>query len=179
MLKKIITYFRVQKGQFVFLNRNIDDFQKFLEDNEGKKGVREYRIEEEDVKYYQHKYYRGYLIPPIAKECFDNDEYRAHVEMKKMFLFMDIQDYEKIPVKLKARCIPIWKNLDTGEDILIGILPSTGDLSKNDMREYMLKVENFGFEMAMYAITEENKEAIEIRNMALGYDPGQGEMFNE
>jgi len=165
MLKQVTTFFRIQNGQFIFLNRNEDDFQQFLKDNEGKRGVREYRIEEDSVKHSQHKYYRGYLIPPIARECFDGDEYRTHLEMKKIFLFRDVRDYGEIPEKHKARCIPIWRTNPDGEEIIIGYLPSTGDVTRKEMNEYILNVEQFSFEMAMNAIPP---EGIEIRNRAFG-----------
>ena len=161
MSKVFTSFFRIQKGEIINTNVNNDELQKFIEANEGKQGTREYRIEGESVKHSQHKYYRGYLIPPIARECFDNDEYRAHIEMKKMFLFRDCGSYEKIPPKLRGRCIPMWRVNPDGEEILVGYLPSTGDITKKEMDEYILVVEKFSFEMAMNDIPP---DGVEIRN---------------
>ena len=174
-MKAIETHFKIQGGKLVFLNpENPPELQELIEQNEGRRGVREIRIEEDSVKYSQHKYYRGYLIPPIARGCFDGDEFKAHIEMKKRFLCREVHEYAEIPRKRQGRCIPIWKITPDGEELLIGYLPSTGDLTEREMREYIILVEQFSFDMAMNAIPE---EGIPVRNAAFGYDPGQSSLF--
>lgn len=174
-MKSIETHFKVQRGNIVFLNDpHPPELQKLIEKNEGRRGVREIRIEEDSVAYHQHKFYRGYLIPPIAEAAFDGDEFQAHIEMKKRFLFREIHEYGEIPRKHQSRCIPVWRITPDGEEVLIGYLPSTGDLTKDEMRDYIQRVEKFSDEMGMYALTG---EGIEARNMAYGHDSGQGELF--
>ena len=168
-MKSIESHFKIQRGQIVFLNdESPPELRELIEKNEGRRGIREIRIEEDSVKYYQHKYYRGYLLPPIARECFDGDEFKTHIEMKKRFLWREVKEYQEIPRKHRDRCIPVWKITEDGEELLIGYLPSTGDLTEREMREYIILVEQFSFDMAMNTIPE---EGIPVRNAAFGHDP--------
>lgn len=133
----------------------IDDFPGMVNQikNDKKYQNREGEImiefKEQDVEYYQHKYYRGFLLPDIADTAFDGKKRRAHIEMKRMFLYFDVNNEDDIPAKHFGRCILDYERYKLADGKIVhnlrGYMPSMGDITKKEAKEFILKVENFAF----------------------------------
>ena len=148
-MKDLKIPFAITSGSLKYLRKYDLDFQKFKDANPDKMGEVTYSITENSIAYHQHKWYRGFLLPPIAEESYNNLLFKAHFELKKMFLFRDVTAWEEIPKKVQGRCYPVVRsivNTDTGEileDVLCGYLPSMADLNYEEMKKFILNVELF------------------------------------
>jgi hypothetical protein len=149
----------------------------FANKNRGKKGIVTYRVSDTDAEIWQHKYYRGYLLPPIAKECFGDDLLSAHDALKEKFLFYKLNNENDIQARFRRRCNKYYYQKNDAEStgrVFVGITPSTGDLTAEEFNEFLKKVELFGIEYAnlkldetgnairMFAATEVKDEQIPL-----------------
>ena len=86
--------------------------------------------------WHQHKYYRGVLLPSIIDSWGDRS---AHSYLKKRFLLKDIYSLEDIPTKHKRNVMIFVDN----EGAPIAYIPSTGSLTQDEFRAYILNCEDF------------------------------------
>jgi hypothetical protein len=146
-----------------------EDIRQFCAENDGKAGEITITLVDEGPRYYQHKYYRGYLLPAIADESYSGDRDQAHTELKKMFLMQPATGWNDIPKKHRSRCSVIYVReiTDDGEvtDVIRGYVPSTSRLNKKDMAEYILKIEALCAEYGIHISLP--TAAIEYRRKAL------------
>jgi len=148
-MKDLKIPFAITSGSLKYLRKYDLDFQKFKDANPDKMGEVTYSITENSVAYHQHKWYRGFLLPPIAKESFDGLEFKAHLELKRKFLFRSVNEWEEIPKKYRSKCFPVLRSVLDGstgefeENVICGYLPSTADLNYEEMKDFILNVEKF------------------------------------
>ena len=144
-MKTLTTEFTVKNG------RLIAQLDSFLLANEGKEGELKLKIVNTDkVMYWRHKYYRSVLLPYIAQESFSGDDFQAHIEIKKMFLFVPVFEYRDIPERYKNEKTMF---LFEASGSLKGLIPSTGDLTDEEMKKYILQVEGIMLELQI-SLTE-------------------------
>ena len=128
--------------------RDIDytkKIHKFKEQNEGEKinvTIEKY----ETPEYFQHKYYRGYLLPDVAKAYGERDtEYVHRFELKKDFALIPVDSAEDIPQKYKSKCVVYVQDVEIDGEIktrVAGYSKSCADMTYDEMKEYILKVEH-------------------------------------
>jgi hypothetical protein len=181
--------FRIDSGGSVhYLKDYKEMLNEFRDDNRNKKGVVIYRIDPEKTQHYQHKYYRGYVVPPFAQESFGMDEDEAHDFLKEKFLFYPVSKLSDIPHRFKEGCNKYYHysvNKETGEEIrrLVGFTPSTAKLTKDEFKEFITKSEMFTWEITGTGLDKKkNNEATHYRNLALeieGDDPEQSSLFED
>ncbi len=154
-MKTLTTEFTIKNG------RLIAQLDSFLLANEGKEGELKLKIVNTDkVAYWRHKYYRSVLLPYIAVESYDSDNFKAHIELKKMFLFVPVFEYRDIPERYKNEKTMF---LFEASGSLKGLIPSTGDLTDEEMKQYILQVEGIMLELQI-SLTEHE---IITRNKAI------------
>lgn len=154
-MRTLTTEFTIKNG------RLIAQLDTFLLANEGKEGELKLKIVNTDkVEYWRHKYYRSILLPYIAQESFSGDDFQAHIEMKKMFLFVPVFEYRDIPERYKNEKTMF---LFEASGSLKGLIPSTGDLTDEEMKQYILQVEGIMLELQI-SLTEQE---IITRNKAI------------
>jgi hypothetical protein len=143
------------------------------------------------VFYFQHKYYRGYLLPSIAEAYGEKDLDKVHISLKRSYLFQECKHINEIPKKhFKKGYIVIsadaLRNMDFGHltwqyitgviivhdnDVIIGYIPSTSSIKSEEMRGYILKCENRLFsDLGGHIIKEFQEEAQGYRTMAFNGD---------
>jgi hypothetical protein len=139
---KVKSTFQIIGGRIAYSNKDFEkEFAQMKENHEGEHGEVIFEIIDQ-VRYFQHKYYRGFLLPDVAF-FFCEDEYYVHeVELKQRFLFREVMnnDWENIPSKYRGKCRIVMQ-----DDIVIGYIPSTGALTYQEMKDYILQVENLLF----------------------------------
>lgn len=123
-------------------------FRDWKELHKGKHGYLTYSIVESHAEFYQHKYYRGYLLDPYAAACYDGDTAKAHRELKEKYLFVECNDPAQVPKRVRARAREYYERFqvkETGQvlTMMVGYTPSTGDITRKEFRDYILKVEEF------------------------------------
>lgn len=103
--------------------------------------------------WYQHKYYRGFLLPAIADESFDQIDEKAHWFFKEKFLKLDASDWSDVPAKYRRGGTPLfkeWKD-EAGEihrDMYAFIL-STANLTQKEFKEYIKNVESLANDLQL------------------------------
>lgn len=138
-VKTLTTEFTIKNG------RLIAQLDRFLLANEGKEGELKLKIVNTDkVMYWRHKYYRSILLPYIAQESYDGHKFKAHMEMKKKFLYMPCSEYAEIP---ERHLTDKTNFLFDYKDQLKAYLPSTGNLTDEEMKKYILQVEGIVLEL--------------------------------
>lgn len=129
------------------------DTRFFFENNDGKDVAISIKLGGDSVAFWQHKFYRGFLLPCVANESYSDNEQLAHFSMKKMFLLRYCNGIADIPKEYIERAILIA----AGDDIM-AYIPSTGDLSYQDMAKFILDVEGLMLEF-MPGLDSEGKKA--------------------
>ena len=154
-MRTLTTEFTIKNGRLVA------QLDAFLLANEGKEGELKLKIVNTDkVAYWRHKYYRSILLPYIAQESFSGDDFQAHIEMKQKFLFVPVFEYRDIPERYKNEKTMF---LFEASGSLKGLIPSTGDLTDEEMKQYILQVEGIMLELQI-SLTEHE---IITRNKAI------------
>jgi hypothetical protein len=153
----------IKSGVFTYSEQDWKDkLDEFKLNHEGKKA----RVSLEIIDgpgWHSHKWYRGYLMPDIALSMGEGNVHYVHMMLKRDFLYTDCCGVEEIPKKYcKKGLYPVSDynllNLNSTDypysmikGIIIsyneeggveGYIPSTSDLSYEDMKEYILKCEN-------------------------------------
>lgn len=145
---KITGRIRIQDGSIIYQDDFIDRVKK-LKSNveiEGAEGEISIDMNEKSTRWHQHKYYRGYVLPPIAVNAFDGRIRHAHFEMKKQFLYYPITCIEEIPEKHFSRCIIDSKTITKDGAIISsisGYIPSMAIISTQEAAEFIQKCEMF------------------------------------
>lgn len=170
-MKELKIPFKVWHGQFGFGSADRDKLEvEFLEFNEGKEGEIIYRTIERDIQYYQHKYYRGFLVPPIANDSYSGNRFETHLRLKEMFLVVAVSSFFDIPTKHQERAIPVYdyfiENNEIIKKTLCGYIPSTKDIAESEMRKFILDVELFAAEAGIELSLKAHE--YEYRKRALG-----------
>jgi len=145
-MRNLTTEFTIKNGRLVA------QLDSFLLANEGKEGELKLKIVNTDkVMYWRHKYYRSILLPYIAQESFSGDDFQAHIEMKQKFLFVPVFEYRDIPERHKNEKTMF---LFEASGSLKGLIPSTGDLTDEEMKQYILQVEGIMLDLQI-SLTEQ------------------------
>lgn len=157
---------KIQNGKIDYFENNMSNYNQFKADNEGKNV--DVTIEIMDrPEYYQHKYYRGGLLPAIAEASGEHNVHIQHILLKYDFLFRKeeipsnipkkyythgiytIHEHRfnnvmlfKIPCKYIKGIMMVLKLYDSGLEKLIGYIPSTADLTYDEMKQYIKQCEN-------------------------------------
>ena len=159
-MKKEITFERVNGKSKLGINPS--DFYKGFPDNCN--GI--ITIEDIDnVKFFQHKYYRGELLEYCALNSGMTKE-ECHGYFKSQYLCFRLADGEKIPSKYSRRAkiyVRETVNVD-GETIeqAYKYIPSMGDLSYQDAAKYIQQVELFAVDMWQYSTSSDLREKAKI-----------------
>jgi len=159
-MKKEITFERVNGKSKLGINPS--DFYKGFPDNCN--GI--ITIEDIDnVKFFQHKYYRGELLEYCALNSGMTKE-ECHGYFKSQYLCFRLADGEKIPSKYSRRAkiyVRETVNVD-GETIeqAYKYIPSMGDLSYQDAAKYIQQVELFAVDMWQYSTNSDLREKAKI-----------------
>lgn len=95
-------------------------------------------------EYYLHKYYRGFLLPDLAKAIGEVDTNYVHIQMKKRFLYEKVEQLSEVPTRYRSRCNYFIEEKN-GKSELVGYTPSTGDIPHQNMKDYIQKVEHVLF----------------------------------
>ncbi len=157
---------------------------KTLEKLEGKIVEVEVKAKDE-VEYWQHKYYRGYLLPAIARQVGEFEEV-IHIYLKYKYLFVVIDDVDEIPKKKLSRGIYVAQAKDIismnisyaqyisgaiivcDGDYVIGYIPSLATISKTEFSEYLIACESFLVEVGGGL----ESEAEEVRQKVMDLENG-------
>jgi len=115
-------------------------------------------------KYWQLKYYWGYLVEPMTFYSFNSKE-EAHIFFKEKFLFYKANSDEEIPQEHKRKAIKYFYKTSSGVH-LIGYLRSISTLDYEEMKQYILKVEEFMLQEGLLSL---DKEGLKIRNKGVNY----------
>jgi len=158
-LKSKIEFARVLNGQLSVEQR--EKLNTFCVHYNGKEIHISYEVIDRAL-YYQHKYYRGFLLLDVSEACGERDlEYVHEKILKRQFLYFDIYDISQIP-KYHRKDVQIYLSSD---NVVVGYVPSTGVLTFEEMKTYILKVENFLFMDLCQCINPEHQiEAKKIRD---------------
>jgi hypothetical protein len=179
---KIIGRIKIKDGKIKYLDNFLDQIAeiKKVDGIEGREGEMIIDFKEKDVRWYQHKYYRGYILPPIAEKAFNGRLRRAHLEMKRQFLYMPIHDLDDIPEKHMDRCVidtvTIKNENGQSETIINGYMPSMAKITQKEAADFILKCEAFLFEFLEGAI---EKEGAAYRDGALMIKRDEKEIMPE
>jgi len=175
---KIIGNIRIKGGKIKHLDAFIENLTKFknLPENDGMYGEISIETHDKGIRYHRHKYYRGYLLPPISAEAFDGNMLKAHIELKRMFLYNFVTALEEIPQKHRDRCIieyNTWQEDGKPRREPCGWIPSMANLTDREAIDFVKKVENFAFTDLQVAIT--SPEAKYHRNKGFGIEEEGGD----
>ena len=158
-MRKEITFERVNGKSKLGINPS--DFYKGLPDNCN--GI--ITIEDVDnVKYFQHKYYRGELLEYCSYHMGYTSE-ECHEYFKHMYLTFHLAQDENIPSKYSRRArIYVREYEENGEIIEYAYkyIPSMGDLSYQDAAKFIQQVELFAVEMWQYSTNSDLREKAQI-----------------
>ena len=176
-----------------------NSIDRFKTENNGKCIVMSLQVQD-GIEYFQHKYYRGYLLPSLAvcggeahdeRNIDETELAKVHVWMKRDYLYVPETDINKIPRKYFKRGYTIipkhnLDNLEPGlfpfnfitgviivsnNDDVIGYIKSTADMNFSEMKEYILNCEKRLFvDMGGYILERLQKQANTYRKMA--FDDG-------
>jgi len=140
---------RIQDGKIEYYDF---DFRKKIDDFKAGKDGKNINIifqPADSVEYYQMKFYRGYLLPDVAHFMGEKDSNYVHnFVLKKDFLLVkiDLNDVKSIPARYRARCILLCEQRDIGDgelkDVIWAYIPSTADLTYDEMKVFIEKVEH-------------------------------------
>lgn len=102
------------------------------------------------AQWYRFKYYYGYIIPPLADKSFSGNTRKAHIEMKRMFAYHPIQDFDDIPDAHMSGAIIecIEEHHEDGQVIRksAGYCQGMRSMNNEEMKDFILKVESWYFE---------------------------------
>ena len=133
-MKKISLFFEIdQNGEKKFSKTFQKKFRSFVQKNILKKI--EMTLEVIDSpEYYQHKHYRGEVLPAIADAQGEMDLYYLHnFILKKQFgHHYEISKIDEIPEKHRKSCIIITKEIE-GIERVVGYIRSSSTFSFEEM----------------------------------------------
>lgn len=170
MSGELKSMFNIRGGRLSVSHGLEEALVKFIGENEGKRGEITYKIDEDSVRHHQFKYYYGYLLKDVCHSWGERDEYAVDLYLKRRFLFQPVSsgDWKDIPRKHAGRCIVIMR----GENTVAGYVPSKTTLTKKEMHQFILQVED----MLFHDIGGEIRpQSIPFRKAALGIHPDQME----
>ena len=158
---------------------------KFKQANEGGRVTIDF-INSDSPAHGLHRYFRGYLLPDIATAYGERDtEYVHRYILKKDFLFMPIESLDEIKGRHRDRPTIYVKEINE-KITVVGYAPSTGDISHEDMKEFVLKCEHrlfidlaghIGQSVSGEELTRYSGEAKKFRDQGMGVVDGQAELF--
>lgn len=160
----------VEKNKIIIIDRNLEKLNGQM--------VEVIVMPSESPEYWQHKYYRGYLLPAIADAMGERDTSKVHLFLKAKYLMQSVTDVGEIP-KSKLRrgiyaanlqdvismSIPLTTYV-TGAVIvsdrdgnLCGYIPSLALVTFEEMKNYIYDCEKWLTEMGGSL----KNEAMEVR----------------
>jgi len=164
-----------QNGVMQFSNTALKRLDKFRNANILKNG--EVTLEIVDrPEYYQHKFYRKWILEPIAEAQGEKDlGYLHEFIIKKEFLYFEINDLRDIPEKHRRRCRVLTKEVDgenEGEKVekVVAYIPSTAILTFEEMKKFIEQTEALRDGLTDWSIKtkEEIEEMRDTRKKAFG-----------
>jgi hypothetical protein len=126
----------------------------------------------DDIEYWQHKYYRGYILPMIALAQGELDIEYVHQELKDKFIKYQYIDLRDIPSRHRSRCRIIQIDRVTIDGEVKSekyYVPSMATLNEQEAREYILKTEGLRDGFIDWSIGEDKekiKAMMEARRLA-------------
>ena len=158
---------KIENSKIEYYENNMASYKKFKADNEGKHVDIIIEIMEKP-EYFQHKYYRGGLLPAIAEASGEHNIFLSHVLLKFEYLYNEIGSIDEIPKKYMSSGIFFINEMDieSAENmvnipcqyiqgviiihgskgaisrIIKGYIPSTADLTYEEMKQYIKSCEN-------------------------------------
>lgn len=150
-----------QNGVMQFSNTALKRLAKFRNANILKNG--EVTLEIADrPEYYQHKYYRGWVLPFIAEsQCEQDLTYLHEFVLKREFLYFEINDLKDIPEKHRRRCRVVTKEIE-GKEKVVAYIPSTAILTFEEMKKFIEQTETLRDGLTDWSI--KTKEEIDAMN---------------
>lgn len=119
----------------------------------------------DNVRYWQHKYYRGFILPIIAEAQGEKDiDYLHEFILKERFLRFKVEDWRDIPSRHRAGCRLMMK-----DDKVIYYVPSCAVLNYKEMREFILNTEAIRDGLIEWEY-KDPQEAVRIRKLAFQGD---------
>ena len=181
-MKLVKSEFKIVAGRLLYTN---NDFEKQIvamkDKHEGEFGEVIFEIVDK-VQHFQHRYYRGYLLPDVTFALGEIDQSYVHeFILKPKFLARKIEDHDwhNIPNKHRSNCRIITRIITNQggekEEVPDEYCPSTGVLTYDEMAQYIKDVENFlTLELngcvgmsAGQDFEKQQAEALDAREMAL------------
>lgn len=140
-MKKITFNGQVRRGRIVYpsvnhLAREIE----FCKKNNGKMIETTIKVID-NVTYFLHKYYRGYLLPDITDAMGETSRELIHYNLKKEFLFQKCEAIEDIPSRHKSNCQLYFINLKEDNQKFVGYIPSMAVVTLEEGRNYIIECE--------------------------------------
>jgi hypothetical protein len=186
-MKQAKSAFQIVGGMIQYTNAKFaDEVIQIKNDCEGSWGEAIYQIVD-SVKYFQHKYLHGYLLPDICFTMGETDsDYVKQFVLKTKFLYRDIPDgdIKKIPNKHLKNC-RIVTRLEDEKEVVKGYIPSTTVLTFDEMNQFLKDCENlliFDLNSNVGRAGDNQTEALQARGMANLKDmvgSRQEDLFND
>ena len=146
--------------------------QSYIEQNDGKGFVLKLEAGN-NVKFWQHQYYRGFLWKALADNYGEKNYYYFHDYILKPLYyekttgksFIPAEGYNNIPEKHQAgsRKIEFFTE-EEGKAIIMGYIPSCADMTQKEMRGFILFCEDILCDF--YEWSRETLEKNEVRKNA-------------
>ena len=165
----------IKKGKFLFESERAEEkLAEFKLENEGKSG--EIIIEiHEGGRYWQHKYFHGYLLPHIAKGMGERDiDHVKEFVLKEQLLYQNARNSQEIPAKHRkgSRIIMVERmsNGNEAERSIIGYVPSLSALTFDEYSCFILQCEDIRDDLIGWSVGNrlEAVEFLHCRQKALG-----------
>lgn len=150
---------KIVDGKITYAKKAFEKLQDFKKAHENT--TIDLMLESHDTpEYWQHKYYRGFVLPIIARAQGEKNIYYLHeFVLKEKFLKFKIEKYDDIPKRHLKKCRAIEKNG------IIYYLPSTGVLNFVEFREYILNCEAIRDGLIDWSV-QDTTEMQKIRKLA-------------
>lgn len=158
---------RIEGGELLFKTADYSRIKGFTGEHDGKDVEVSYVVPD-GVRYWQHKYYRGFVLPDIAEGMGEADaEYLHEFVLKREFLTIPVADYREIPPRHHKGVRIIM----AGEQV-VAYVPSMAALNFDEARAFILGCEKIRDGLIDWSHHESNKDYIrqymEYRAKALG-----------
>ena len=130
--------------------------------NEGKAFEATVEPAKQSAAWYQHKYYRGYLLEAIAAESFTGDTDEAHWFLKDKFLKYPATSWADIPQKHRKNVYPMFRETVNGDGEIAremyAYIVSTSAITQAEFKDYIRKVEAFSADLQLSFVNAEGRD---------------------
>jgi len=150
-MKKLTVTGQIKLGELQVTSNDFKkNISKFFEGTKGKTFTITYELMD-TPEHWQHKYFHGILLPDMAKAMGETDlYYLKELILKKQFLLTPASNIKDIPSRYRSRCRIVTDIVpdENGnpKEIIVGFIPSLGDLTYDNMGSFITKSELVFFE---------------------------------